>query len=509
MCIFTTPVAAVSDTRIFARMAGPGRQYLAYEMSFAAAGDTAMVLPLPVASRDERTALRFLDLSAAPDFFDRIGQFVWMMEERHGSGDLLGGGDAPLRPPLAVHEVGAFEASFVPAVGDFDRLDARFRLPAGVWQRLPQYHDYGFAVFKLRATGRAAQHAHPMAFEFSTRLEDQLYAPTVHVHDGTVHPSAWFDHIVYLQVSHWTLKEPQLFRDGVKASGAEWAREPGDWRVSSESGRVGLVLPARSRHPLLGGGLREREAASLNALDARERKLILRLARHALALEDICKRFAKAIWQAGSATEDERAANRGVERCGILNYLQITADSLRKWRALSPGDRELALQNRPVQAGDPAAQVWKTLHDDTREPFGRLSRWDDLPPILNAEVDAIIRWMEERSAPRREAARRSLAAEFFGRFERVPEALLRAADAQDRARREAIREAVLALEPGIGMDAARWWRELEADDWRWHGLDGLAALDDLWPLFDGTQEIHALGLSGLLPNTDTLISDSG
>lgn len=509
MCIFTSPVAAVSDTRIFARMAGPGRQYVAYEMSFAAAGDTAMVLPLPVASRDERTALRFIDLSATPDFFDRIGEFVWMLEERRGTGDLLGGGGEPVRPPLAVHEVGAFEASFVPAVADFERLDARFRLAAGVWQQLPQYQDYGFAVFKLRATGSAAQHAHPMAFEFSTRLDGHLFAPTVHIHDGTVSPTAWFDHIVYVQPHRWTYDEPLFFRDGreSKEASKDWRREDGDWRVTRGSGPIGVVLPAKSRHPLLmGGRLSAHAAAGLNALDHEQRKVAFRLARHALAHEEICKGFAKAIWQAGSATDEERAANAGVDRCGIMNYLRITADSLRKWRALSAEDRAFALRNEPAQAGDAAAQAWMALHADVREPFGRLSRWEDLPPILNAEVDAVIRWMEERSAPRREAARQALAGKFFAQLRPVPDALLRAADGPQDECHHAIREAVLALEPQAAADTQRWWRGLPTGyRSEWRGLLELEKLDDLWPLFDGSQDIHALGLSGLLPNRDTLI----
>ena len=52
---------------------------------------------------------------------------------------------------LVVHDVGDFEASFVPTVGDFARLDERFRFSPDVWKQLPQYEDWGFAVFKLRS----------------------------------------------------------------------------------------------------------------------------------------------------------------------------------------------------------------------------------------------------------------------------------------------------------------------------------------------------------------------
>lgn len=90
---------------------------------------------------------------------------------------------APAAAPLRVHEVGSFEASFVPSLADFSRLDARFRLPDGLWEGLPIYADYGFAVFKLKAGERKV---HPMAFEFASRDRRQLFFPTVHIHDGQI-----------------------------------------------------------------------------------------------------------------------------------------------------------------------------------------------------------------------------------------------------------------------------------------------------------------------------------
>jgi hypothetical protein len=95
-----------------------------------------------------------------------------------------------------VHQVGAFEASFIPDLTAFGRLDPRFRLADGVWQQLPAYGDYGFVVFQLRA-GDAR--VHPMAFSFSTRSQGALFFPTAHVHDGAVHANADFDHSLYAQ----------------------------------------------------------------------------------------------------------------------------------------------------------------------------------------------------------------------------------------------------------------------------------------------------------------------
>jgi hypothetical protein len=69
-------------------------------------------------------------------------------------------------------------------------------MPAGSWKDLPEYRDYGFAVFKLKP-GR--QKVHPMAFDFPRRDPRKIFFPTVHIHDGKVHDEADFDHFLYLQ----------------------------------------------------------------------------------------------------------------------------------------------------------------------------------------------------------------------------------------------------------------------------------------------------------------------
>ena len=51
---------------------------------------------------------------------------------------------------LKVHSVGKFVASFVPSQSDFDRLDPQFVIPKESWAKLPEYQDFGFAVFQLK-----------------------------------------------------------------------------------------------------------------------------------------------------------------------------------------------------------------------------------------------------------------------------------------------------------------------------------------------------------------------
>ncbi|MEH6416104.1 hypothetical protein [Pseudomonas sp. CGJS7] len=186
MCIFSQPIDHVSDTRIYARMRGD-RQYLAYQMRLASMTEQAMILPLPVAGGDPGD-LRFIDLSACALWFDGLDACFPNLSR--------GGGPVAAAASLEVHRVGAFDASFVPERAAFARLDPRFRLDDGVWDRFPDYAGFGFAVFQLRA-GDAR--VHPMALSFRSRDPRTLFFPTAHVHDGQVHATAEFDHRLYAQ----------------------------------------------------------------------------------------------------------------------------------------------------------------------------------------------------------------------------------------------------------------------------------------------------------------------
>lgn len=227
MCCFSGPVKAVGGTRIFARATEGDRQLLVYAMRAAFGADVAMVLPIPTPPGAPEDAVRWVDLSAAEGFFTDLELlFPQPQASRHATG---------ARQQLAVADVGAFEASFVPRLTDFERLDPRFRLPAAVWDALPRYADWGFAVFKLRAApasglgsrvaaalrGPADRSFHPMALELPRRDPRQLFFPTVHVHDGAFHPRAHFDHALYAQCT---------------------AHPPG-WDVGMAPGRVGLRRP--------------------------------------------------------------------------------------------------------------------------------------------------------------------------------------------------------------------------------------------------------------------------
>lgn len=194
MCMFSSVVKDVAETKIFVRRASRESQILVYSMQYQADAELAMILPLPKSLGTGEDAVRFIDLSGCPNLFADMerGFPKARSSSPHGRGTF----GAPI---LRVHEVGNFEASWVPTLSDFSRLASRFRLPAPIWDRLPQYANYGFAVFKLKAGNKSL---HPIALEFQTREPYRLFFPTVHVHDGSVEPEALFNHSLYCQSKH-------------------------------------------------------------------------------------------------------------------------------------------------------------------------------------------------------------------------------------------------------------------------------------------------------------------
>ena len=219
MCCFSRSVQSVSRTRIFARPTKGNLQGLAYQMRLQSQDDVAMILPLPVAPGTGDNAVRFIDLELYPSFFDDLaGGFP----EAHAAIASKGAPRRPTAAPLQVVAVGSFEASFVPTVKDFDRLDARFRLPAAAWDALPSYASYGFAVFKLK---KDAHTFHPMAFEFPRADPGRIFLPTVHIHDGQVHETAYFDHTVYWQLGDQAPSEEGLL--STKNPAPQWRESAG------------------------------------------------------------------------------------------------------------------------------------------------------------------------------------------------------------------------------------------------------------------------------------------
>jgi hypothetical protein len=163
--------------------------------------ELAMILPIPVVQPAGEKAVKFSDFSNYTTFFKELDRafpkpVAGAARAAHGPNGPFGGG---FDMPLEVKRVGSFDASFVPSIADFARLDPQFRFDDAVWKSLPQYKDFGFAVFKLR---KGSNHVHPMAFRFPSAMPNRIFFPTVHIHDGEVHEEEEFDHALYAQA--WT-----------------------------------------------------------------------------------------------------------------------------------------------------------------------------------------------------------------------------------------------------------------------------------------------------------------
>jgi hypothetical protein len=214
MCCFSGNTS-VSATRIFARMTRQDAQVLVYQMHYSASTPTAMILPLPVTPPARDNSVRWRNLKEHASFFDNLaGGFP--LDSSANDGIFRSKSEAAAARALEVHEVGDFIASFVPKVDDFDRLDPAFSIKKEVWNKIPAYSDYGFAVFQLKQRSGTP---HPIAFEFDTRLRDTVYFPTVHIHDGTVHAEDAFDHVLYLQEARFDAKVGR-YRGPEKADGS-------------------------------------------------------------------------------------------------------------------------------------------------------------------------------------------------------------------------------------------------------------------------------------------------
>lgn len=188
MGCFSGKVTLVANTRIFARVTAQASQFLVYQMDYKADNDLAMILPLPTTPNAGPDAARFIDLTY-PRFFSDLEKGMPKPPGMVQPGDV-----PPEKIPAA--RVGSFEASFIPSRAALAQLDAPYRIDDAVWDELPEYHDFGFAVVKLPADARAIR---PLALEFKTRNPKMLYFPTVHIREGRVQANAYFDHDLYSQ----------------------------------------------------------------------------------------------------------------------------------------------------------------------------------------------------------------------------------------------------------------------------------------------------------------------
>ncbi|MBL8890860.1 MAG: hypothetical protein JNL67_12845 [Planctomycetaceae bacterium] len=184
MCCFAQQVEFVEATKIFARLTDRSTQYLVYQMTFSTKTPNAMILPIPVRAPAREGSVKFINLEDHPGFFESLAELFPSLYRKSAAGS------------IPVHSVGDYIASFVPSIDDFENLDPAFVIPKSTWDQIPGYANFSFAVFQLT---KLQGTPHPMAFEFETRTPDQVFFPTLHIHDGMVHETEEFDHQLFVQ----------------------------------------------------------------------------------------------------------------------------------------------------------------------------------------------------------------------------------------------------------------------------------------------------------------------
>lgn len=256
MCCFAQPVQFVGNTQIFARFLSDQKQAIVYEMQYESAVDNAMILPIPTVAGAGEKSVRFVDFSGYPQFFRDLNRAFPARNEYSTSSRAMLAAPAGAAPKLAVQEVGAFVASVVPRAEDFRRLDPQFSIAPETWGKIPIYSDYSFVVFQLKSrSGRP----HPMAFEFDSRHREELFFPTVHIHDGEVHELEEFDHTLYCQLPEFDTRCGRY--TGKSDAATRWVRsEHSAGNTVKESLAKGLVDPGKLLHRKnLNGNLENRD----------------------------------------------------------------------------------------------------------------------------------------------------------------------------------------------------------------------------------------------------------
>jgi hypothetical protein len=198
MCCFAGEVESVRNTKIFARITPTGDQWLVYSMAYRSKSLNAMILPLPVAKGAGDQAVEFPTPAPWKNFFFDLEHAFPPLRTWS---DLLPKSsvtptDARVDVKLEVHDLGTAIASYVPSQKDFDRIDPMFRIAPEIWKQIPQYEDFGFAVIQLKSLEAELL---PLVMRFPSRDPKKIFFPTLHIHDGQVHPTEQFDHWLYTQ----------------------------------------------------------------------------------------------------------------------------------------------------------------------------------------------------------------------------------------------------------------------------------------------------------------------
>lgn len=182
MCIFIRPVQRVAKTRIFIAPIGATSQVLVYENEVHSASENAMILPIPATPEGE---VKWINMQTIPSIFDACDELFPQGSPDYGGSFAFGGVTASWGPKrqLEVEKVGGYACSHVPALPDFERLSATFKIPVNIRKVLvASYGEPGAWSFIVCQFDRTKSAMHPIAFQCNRMRDGKCFIPTRHAH---------------------------------------------------------------------------------------------------------------------------------------------------------------------------------------------------------------------------------------------------------------------------------------------------------------------------------------
>jgi hypothetical protein len=182
MCIISSPVKSVSDTRIMVLPSrGPNDapyQTVIYACELETEQTNTMILPCWNPSGDADNVILH-DMSSVTHFFNMVNNALFHHQHGFAKSNVKLG---PSASTLKVVKVGGFDVSIVPTLYDMNRLNIRLFGIYVVPELIPTLQtlyptDFSFIVAKF-TQGRHTYH--PLAF--SHTRPQKLFIPTYHLH---------------------------------------------------------------------------------------------------------------------------------------------------------------------------------------------------------------------------------------------------------------------------------------------------------------------------------------
>lgn len=242
MCIILTHVESVSNTQIYVSSSKKRtRQLTVYSNQVETHVKNAMILPVP-----NPLSVKLLNFSHYTNIFEDCRECFHYDDGSMKNGRLYRSSlsaSAEHRPPLPVYTVGSYQASIVPSIDDFDRVNTQIlRVNPEVFKLLKDTYDpsFGFLICQLR---EGSHHYHPFAYTHLIHKSKLLFVPTLHYHLGEKNVTSDWDHTIYSPMTDLYTTGNYTFKD---THAVDWNKMPEDYRWPSE-GRFTL-----NRHSITG-----------------------------------------------------------------------------------------------------------------------------------------------------------------------------------------------------------------------------------------------------------------